>query len=109
MLGAAYALRSDVHVRVGIFYSKLSPRGQAWVDLLGTIFFLIPFSVIVLWLSLSWVQASWTVHEVSPNPGGLPRYPIKTVVPVAFALLILQGISQAIRAVAVILGLRHIA
>ena len=104
MLGAAYTLRHNVHVRVDIFYSSLSTRGKAWVDLLGALLFLLPFCTMVLWLSLNWVEFSWKIHEMSSNPGGLPRYPIKTVVPVALVLLILQGISQAIKAIAVIRG-----
>lgn len=104
MLGAAYTLSSDAHVRVDILYSKLSDKGKAWIDLLGTILFLLPFCGITLWLSLNWVEFSWKIHEMSSNPSGLARYPIKTVVPVAFGFLILQGISQLIKAVAVIRG-----
>lgn len=104
MLGAAYTLRHNVHVRVDIFYSSLSRKGKAWVDLLGALLFLLPFCAMVLWLSLNWVEFSWKIHEVSSNPGGLPRYPIKTVIPVAFVLLILQGISQLIKSIAVIRG-----
>lgn len=104
MLGAAYTLRHDVHVRVDIVYSNLSTRGRAWVDLFGALLFLLPFCVMVLWLSLSWVEFSWKIHEMSSDPGGLARYPIKTVVPVAFVFLILQGISQVIKASAVLRG-----
>ncbi len=107
MLGAAYTLRHNAHVRVDILYSRLSAKGQAWIELLGTLLFLLPFSSMVLYLSLPWVEFSWQLHEVSPNPGGLPRYPIKTIVPIAFALLILQGFSQAIKALAVIRGHRQ--
>ena len=106
MLGAAYTLRHNAHVRVDIFYGRLSARGQAWIELLGTTLFLLPFASMVLYLSLPWVEFSWKLHEVSPNPGGLPRYPIKTIVPIAFALLIAQGISQIIKAIAVIRGER---
>lgn len=104
MLGAAYALRHDAHVRVDIFYSRLSDKGKAWLDVFGAILFLLPFCAITIWLSLNWVEFSWKVHEMSPNPDGLARYPIKTVIPVAFALLFLQGISQLIKSVAVIRG-----
>lgn len=106
MLGAAYTLKHNAHVRVDIMYGRLSPKGQAWIELLGTVLFLLPFSIMVLYLSLPWVEFSWKLHEVSSNPGGLPRYPIKTVVPIAFVLLILQGISQLIKAIAVLLGQR---
>jgi len=104
MLGAAYSLRHDAHVRVDIIYARLSTRGKAWIDLLGAVLFLLPFCAMTLWLSLNWVSFSWKIHEMSGNPGGLPRYPIKTVVPVALVLLILQGISQLIKAVAVLRG-----
>ncbi|MEJ2059387.1 MAG: TRAP transporter small permease subunit [Gammaproteobacteria bacterium] len=105
MLGASYALQKNAHVRVDIIYARFSPKGRAWIDLIGTLVFLLPFSILVFWLSLHWVEFSWRIHETSSNPGGLPRYPIKTVVPVAFVLLILQGVSQIIKAVAVIRGL----
>ncbi|WP_097460427.1 TRAP transporter small permease subunit [Mangrovitalea sediminis] len=104
MLGASYTLRHDAHVRVDILYSRLSTKGKAWIDLLGTLLFLLPFCILVLWLSWDWVAFSWKIHEMSSDPSGLARYPIKTVVPVAFAMLILQGISQLIKAVGVITG-----
>lgn len=107
MLGAAYTLRRDGHVRVDVLYARLSSRGKAWVDVLGAVLFLLPFCAITLWLSLNWVEFSWKVHEMSGDPGGLARYPIKTVVPVAFGLLIGQGISQLIKSVAVLRGERQ--
>ncbi len=104
LLGAAYTLYHNGHVRVDVFYSRLSPRGKAWVNLLGTLFFLIPFSVTMLWVSLPAVWNSWAIGEMSPDPGGLPRYPVKTLVPVAFLLIILQGVADAIRAYAFLRG-----
>lgn len=104
MLGAAYTLQQDGHVRVDILQSRLSPRGKAWIDLIGIIVFMLPFCAMVFWLSLPWVASSWHVLETSPNPGGLVRYPIKTVVPITFILLFLQGLSQLIKAIAVLRG-----
>jgi TRAP-type mannitol/chloroaromatic compound transport system permease small subunit len=104
LLGAAYALKHDAHVRVDLLYGRLTPRGRAWIDLLGTILFLIPFSVLMLVVSWPSIRSSWQVREVSPDPGGLARYPIKTVILVAFVLLILQGISEAIKQLAVLRG-----
>lgn len=104
LLGAAYALKEDAHVRVDVIYGRLSPRGRAWIDLLGTVLFLIPFSVAMLWLSWPSVAASWAVREVSPDPGGLPRYPIKAVILVAFVLLLLQGVSELLKQVALLRG-----
>lgn len=109
LLGAAYALRHDAHVRVDVVYHRLSRRGKAWINLFGTLLFLIPFSALMIWVSWSSVAASWSVREMSPDPGGLPRYPIKVVVPIAFALLILQGISQVIKDVHALRATGHAA
>ena len=106
MLGAAYTLQKDGHVRVDVLQSRLTPRAKAWIDLVGILVFMIPFCIMVFWLSLPWVINSWHLLEISSDPGGLPRYPIKTVVPVAFFLLLLQGVSQFIKALAVIRGIR---
>lgn len=104
LLGAAYTLRHDDHVRVDILYSRLSAKGKAWVNVLGTLLLLVPFCVLMLWVSWPAVANSWAVMEVSPDPGGLPRYPIKTVVPIAFVLILVQGISMLLRNLAVLLG-----
>ena len=104
LLGAAYALKHDAHVRVDVFYGRLSPRGKAWVDLLGTVLFLIPFCIFMLVVSWPSVAASWRVREVSPDPGGLPRYPIKAVILLAFVLLLAQGVAEALKRVRVLRG-----
>ncbi|MDT8340054.1 MAG: TRAP transporter small permease subunit [Longimicrobiales bacterium] len=104
LLGAAYGLKVDAHVRVDVVYGRLSERARGWIDLLGTVLFLIPFTVVMLWVSYPTVRNSWGVREVSPDPGGLPRYPIKAVILVSFALLLLQGIAQAVRALDRIAG-----
>ena len=93
LLGAAYTLQRDDHVRVDVLYSRLSGRARAWIDAVGTVVFLIPFCIFCLWVSWPSIRNSWHVLEGSPDPGGLPRYPIKTVILVAFVLLILQGVS----------------
>jgi TRAP-type mannitol/chloroaromatic compound transport system permease small subunit len=108
LLGVSYALKHDAHVRVDVLYGRLGARGRAWIDLLGTVLFLIPFSLFMLVLSWPSVAASWRVREVSPDPGGLARYPIKAVVLVAFVLLILQGVAEAIRRVRVLRGARAV-
>ena len=97
LLGAAYTLRRDGHVRVDVLYSRASPRTRAIVDIVGMVLFLIPFSLFVLWSSWPSVRNSWKVLEGSPDPGGLPRYPIKTVILVAFGLLLLQAIAEIVR------------
>lgn len=104
LLGAAYTLKHNAHVRVDVLYARLSPRGRAWINLLGTLLFLLPFSVLMLIVSWPAVADSWARLEVSPDPGGLPRYPIKTVIPIAFVLLIVQGVSLLIKQVALLRG-----
>ncbi|MGD8394963.1 MAG: TRAP transporter small permease subunit [Candidatus Eiseniibacteriota bacterium] len=106
LLGAADALRQDVHVRVDVVYGRLSARARAWINLGGSLLFLIPFSSLALWLAWPSVRNSWAVLEGSPDPGGLPRYPIKTVILVAFALLLVQGVAEAIRQLLVLRGHR---
>ena len=102
LLGAAYTLKYDSHVRVDVFYGKLSRRSKAWVNLLGTCLFLFPFCVLMLIMSVPSVLNSWAVFEMSPDPGGLPRYPIKTMIPVAFVFVILQGISLLVKQVSIL-------
>lgn len=104
LLGAAYGLRHDVHVRVDILYSRLSERGKAWLDLAGTLLFLVPFSILMLWVSYPAVMRSWSVREVSPDPGGLVRYPVKALILASFVLLLLQAFSQMVKQVDVIRG-----
>jgi len=104
LLGAAYTLKDDAHVRVDVLYTQLSRKGKAWVNLLGTVLFLMPFCAVILWMSIPFVSNSWAILEMSPDPGGLPRYPIKTVIPLALVLLMVQGASILIREVAVLRG-----
>jgi len=104
LLGSAYALRHDAHVRVDVLYERLPPRTRAWIDLIGTVLFLIPFSVLMLWVSFPAVRTSWQIRETSPDPGGLPRYPIKALILVSFALLLLQAMSQLVKRVDAIRG-----
>lgn len=105
LVGSAYALKHNAHVRVDVIYTRLSPRGKAWINLLGTLLFLIPFCLLMIWMSWPAVTDSWALREMSPDPGGLPRYPIKTVVPIAFLLLLVQGISMLLKQVAILKGL----
>lgn len=104
LLGGAYALRQNAHVRVDVVFGRFPPRARAWINLLGTLVFLIPFSALAVWVSWPSVRNSWQVLEMSPDPGGLPRYPIKSMIPLAFLLLIVQGVSEAIRQIAILRG-----
>ncbi|RME21788.1 MAG: TRAP transporter small permease subunit [Deltaproteobacteria bacterium] len=94
LLGAAWTLQQDRHVRVDVLYGRLSPRARAAIDLAGTVLFLLPFCAFATWVSFPSVAESWRLREVSPDPGGLPRYPVKALVIVAWWLLIAQGVSQ---------------
>ena len=98
LLGAAYTLQQDKHVRVDVFYHRFSKRRQGWVNLVGSLFLLLPFCAVAFWESLSFVEASFNVRETSPDPQGLPaRYLIKSVIPIAFFLLGLQGVSVVLK------------
>lgn len=96
-LGAPYALLHDEHVRVDVLFGRFNERRQAWINLFGTLLFLIPFCSLLIYFSWNFVAASWRILEDSPDPSGLPRYPIKTLIPVGAGLLILQGVSEIIK------------
>ena len=97
LLAAGYTLQRNEHVRVDVLYGRVSPKTQAWINLVGTILFLIPFCILMILVCTPAVISSWSIWEQSPDPGGLPRYPIKTLVPLAFVLLILQAFSELIK------------
>ena len=97
MLGASYTLRRNEHVRVDILYSMLSERGKKWLDLIGTVIFLIPVCVVIAYMSWPVFMDSWRGNEMSSNAGGLLRWPFKILLPIGFALLALQGISEVIK------------
>jgi TRAP-type mannitol/chloroaromatic compound transport system permease small subunit len=98
LLGAAGALRANKHVRVDVFHQRLGPRGQALVDLLGHLLLLLPFAGFMLWISLDYVAASWSLREGSRDPGGLPGvFLLKTVIPLAAGLLAVQGFAELLR------------
>lgn len=103
-LGFGYILKHGVNVRVDFLYAKWDQRRRAWVDLLGTLLFLIPFCIIGLSVTWSPVLRSWITWEMSSDANGLPRAPIKVFIILAFGLLLLQSIAQAIKNLAVIQG-----
>lgn len=103
MLAASWTLLNNGHVRVDLFYVKFSARTKAWVDLAGSILFLLPYCVLIVYASIPFVADSWALWEGSSDPGGLPaRYLLKSVIPLTFILLILQGVSEIIKNIAVI-------
>lgn len=104
LLGAAPTLAADRHVRVDVFWGRLPARQKALVDLLGCCLLLLPFCLFALAVSLPFTQNSLAVWELSPDPGGLPRWPIKLAIPAAFALLSLQGLSMAVQRAAIVFG-----
>ena len=104
LLGAGYTLKHNGHVRIDVLYGRFSPRTKARVDLLGGLLFLLPMSGIIAWLGWDFFLASYAVDETSPDAGGLLRWPIKLAVPVGFALLWLQGVSEVIKRLAALKG-----
>jgi TRAP-type mannitol/chloroaromatic compound transport system permease small subunit len=107
LLGAAYTLKHDGHVRVDLFYRSrfLSVRGRALVDLLGTALLLVPFCVLVITGSIPFVESAWRFGEGSPDPGGLPhRFLLKAAIPLGFALVLLQGVALMIRSAQTLFG-----
>jgi TRAP-type mannitol/chloroaromatic compound transport system permease small subunit len=97
MLGAGYAFKHEAHVRVDIFYRNFSPRRQAWINLLGNLLLLIPFTVFILVNSFDYVAASWRIHEASSETGGLPYiYLLKTVIPAMAVVLLLQAVANSL-------------
>jgi len=105
LIGAAYTLKEEGHVRVDIIFVNLSEKTKAWVDFLGIFIFLIPFCVGVILSTKGFISNSWAVREISPDPGGLQaRYLLKAMIPLGFFLLIVQGFSEAAKKFMVIKG-----
>jgi TRAP-type mannitol/chloroaromatic compound transport system permease small subunit len=104
MLGAGYVFLHDQHVRIDVIAGKLKRRVQIWIDIVGISFFLLPLCLFVIWTSLPSVMLAIETQEVSANPGGLIRWPLYALVPIGFALLALQSLSELFKRVAFITG-----
>jgi TRAP-type mannitol/chloroaromatic compound transport system permease small subunit len=104
MFGASYTFKKNEHVRVEILYLMLSERGQLWLDMIGTLCFLIPSCLLLAYLSWPFFYQAYAVGEISSNAGGLIRWPIKFVIPAGFVLLALQGVSEVIKRIAALQG-----
>jgi TRAP-type mannitol/chloroaromatic compound transport system permease small subunit len=104
LFGAGYTLLRNEHVRIDIIQGRLSPRAQNWIDVVGIVLFLMPMSLIIMWLSWPLFLDSLARHEVSTNAGGLIIWPARLMVPVGFALLIIQGASELIKRIAFLAG-----
>jgi len=105
LLAAGYTLKHNGHVRIDIFYGRLSLRAQTWIDLAGSLLFLLPFSALMLWLSWPGFIESFHSGEMSPDAGGLIRWPVRLLMPLGFGLLMLQAIAEAIKCVAFLHGI----
>jgi TRAP-type mannitol/chloroaromatic compound transport system permease small subunit len=105
LLGGPYTLKMNEHVRVDLVYGMVSERTRIWIDIVGGVLFLLPICVILIYFTWPWFVESWRLGEESPNAGGLIRWPVKLVIPVGFALMVLQGISELIKRVA---ALEHV-
>src|SRR5690348_13206120 len=104
MFGASYTFKKNEHVRVEILYLMLSERGQLWLDMIGTLFFLIPSCLLLAYLSWPFFYQAYAVGEISSNAGGLVRWPFKSVIPAGFFIRALQGVSEVIKRIAALQG-----
>lgn len=105
LLAAAFTLLNGEHVKIDVIYSRWSKRAQTWIDILGFTFFLLPFCAAILWFSIPFFLKGYQSGEVSSNAGGLILWPVYAMMPLGFALLLLQGVSELIKRVAFLLGL----
>jgi len=104
LLTAGYTLKHNGHVRIDIFYGRLGAKGQAWIDLIGGLLFLLPMAGLLAWLAWPMFMDAWTSHEMSPDAGGLVRWPVKLLLPLGFGLLALQGVAEIIKRIGVLTG-----
>jgi len=102
---AGYTLLHNQHVRIDVISGNLSSRGRAWIDILGTVFFLLPMAIAIMWLSWPVFLDAYRSNEVSTNAGGLLVWPGRLMLPVGFFLLVLQGLSELIKRIAFLRGL----
>lgn len=105
LLAAGYTLKHNGHVRIDVIYGHLSTRAQAWTDLLGGLLFLLPLCVLMVIFSWPGVVESYARGEMSPDAGGLMRWPVRLLVPVGFSLLALQGVAEIIKRLAILRGM----
>lgn len=108
LFGAPYVLKINEHVRVDLVYGMMSERVRLWIDLLGGIFFLLPICLIMIYFTWPWFVESWRINESSMNAGGLIRWPVKLMLPVGFAFLALQGVSEIIKRIQALIEHRHL-
>ena len=104
LFGAGYVLLHNDHVRIDIIQGQLSPRAQNWIDVIGIVFFLWPMSLIIMWLAWPLFVDSYARNEVSTNAGGLTIWPARLMIPIGFALLLIQSVSELIKRIAYLSG-----
>jgi TRAP-type mannitol/chloroaromatic compound transport system permease small subunit len=104
LLAAPWTLLANEHIRIDILNQRLSRRSRNWIDIIGHGLFLVPMAGLVLWTSVPFALTSWRQHEGSSNFGGLPQWPLKFLIPLAFALLLAQGASELIKRIAILRG-----
>jgi TRAP-type mannitol/chloroaromatic compound transport system permease small subunit len=104
LLCAGYTLLRNEHIRIDVIAGRLSRRTQIWIDILGTVVFLFPMVMLILTLSWPMFMKSFTMTEMSSDAGGLLRWPVKLLLPVGFALLMIQGVSELIKKIAILTG-----
>ncbi|QBX34635.1 TRAP transporter small permease subunit [Paracoccus liaowanqingii] len=105
MLASAWTLLDNEHIRIDVIYGRWSRRAQHWIDVIGTVLFLLPFTTVMLWLTWPALMGSLRTGEVSMNAGGLALWPVRGVMVAGFGLLFAQGISELIKKVAVMRGI----
>jgi TRAP-type mannitol/chloroaromatic compound transport system permease small subunit len=104
LLCAGFTLLRNDHVRIDVLAGRLSPRGQAWIDVFGTVFFLLPMAILFIYLSWPVFVRTYTHGEISTNAGGLMIWPARLLVPIGFTLLTAQGLSELIKRIAFLAG-----
>lgn len=105
MLGAAYTLFRNEHVRVDLLYGWVGPRTRLWIDILGLLVFLLPAMALLAWMTWPFFLDSFLRGETSSDAGGLIRWPVKLMMPLGFALVLMQGVSELIKRIAVLRGI----
>jgi TRAP-type mannitol/chloroaromatic compound transport system permease small subunit len=99
MLGGAWTLKMNEHVRVDLLYGSISERARTWIDLLGGLFFLMPLCIILIYFTWPWFVQAWVQNVTSNAAGGLPRWPVRLMLPLGFGVLMLQGIAEIIKCI----------
>lgn len=107
MLGGAWTLKMNEHVRVDLLYGAISERARTWIDLLGGLFFLMPLCILLIYFTWPWFLQAWTQNIMSNAAGGLPRWPVRLMLPLGFAVLMLQGIAEIIKCIAALTTSYH--